>query len=75
MAHPRVLSSLDSTSNLKMEHTLNRLQELASSKSGLDRQQLMSALHNLAYSLEDSNDVVHRFGYLVGLQNKASADQ
>lgn len=50
-----------------MEHVLDQVRELVSSKSVLARQQLMVALHDLAYSLEDSNDVVHRFGYLVRL--------
>lgn len=51
-----------------MDNVLDQLRELASSRSGLVRQQLMATLHDLAYSLEDDNDVVHRFGYLVSIQ-------
>lgn len=28
----------------------------------------MATLHELAYSLEDDDDVVHRFGYLTSIQ-------
>lgn len=51
-----------------MEHVLDQLRELVSSQSSLVRQQLMATLHEVAYSLEDENDVVHRFGYLVSIR-------
>jgi hypothetical protein len=48
-----------------MSHLLEELKRFASAIEGDARQQLMFALLDFAYSLEDSNATIHRLGYLV----------
>lgn len=49
-----------------MDAALERVRELAATTSGASRQQLAVELYRMAHSLEDSETIVHRFGYLVG---------
>jgi hypothetical protein len=48
-----------------MQAQLDHIKQLALTAEGDVRQQLMFALHDIAYSLEDSNATIHRLGYLV----------
>ncbi|QKX58549.1 uncharacterized protein TRUGW13939_05674 [Talaromyces rugulosus] len=47
-----------------MQAQLDHIKQLALTAEGDTRQQLMFALHDIAYSLEDSNATIHRLGYL-----------
>ncbi|KAL2756635.1 hypothetical protein ACRALDRAFT_1075525 [Sodiomyces alcalophilus JCM 7366] len=47
-----------------MESALASIKQLAANASEATRRQLITTLHELAYSLEDANDTVHRYGYL-----------
>lgn len=56
-----------------MESTVAQIRELAISADKPARLEIIRTLHGLAYSLEDEEDVVNRFGFLVcsttGLQD------
>ncbi|KAG6364322.1 hypothetical protein INS49_005922 [Diaporthe citri] len=47
-----------------MDGALERLRELAATTNGASRQQLGAELYSLAHSLEDSETIVDRLGYL-----------
>ncbi|RYP63793.1 hypothetical protein DL769_006859 [Monosporascus sp. CRB-8-3] len=47
-----------------MESALNQIKLLASTANETTRRGLLVTLRQIADSLEDSNDIVHRFGYL-----------
>lgn len=47
-----------------MEDALNHVQQLAAISDSTSRRRIMSALHNLAFSLEDAHDTINRLGYL-----------
>jgi hypothetical protein len=47
-----------------MEAAFATLRQYASNLGDIARHQLITSLHEFAYSLEDPNDTVHRFGYL-----------
>lgn len=49
-----------------MDAALAQIKHLAAVGGEAARRQLIDTLHELAYSLEDPNDTVHRYGYLVG---------
>lgn len=55
-----------------MQSQLDHIKQLALTSEGDTRQQLMFALHELAYSLEDSNATIHRLGYLVSEKGSAT---
>jgi hypothetical protein len=48
-----------------MEAALETIKQLGSTADDAARRKLMKMLHELAYSMEDSNDTIHRIGYLV----------
>lgn len=48
-----------------MESALAQIRELAASADKASRLDTIRALHRLAASLEDTEDVVNRIGYLV----------
>lgn len=48
-----------------MEAAFATLRQYATNLGDIARHQLIAALHEFAYSLEDANDTVHRYGYLV----------
>lgn len=50
-----------------MEAALNQVKQLAATADKATRQQLMATLHEVAYSMEDAEDTVNRFGYLVSM--------
>ncbi|KAM4056182.1 o-methyltransferase [Hirsutella rhossiliensis] len=54
-----------------MESALAQIKHFASMADAGTRRQLMVSVHELAYSLEDVNDTVHRYGYLL-LQTAAA---
>ncbi|KAF3763272.1 hypothetical protein M406DRAFT_48948 [Cryphonectria parasitica EP155] len=45
-----------------MDEVLQKIRELAAVTNEVGRQHLMSALHKLAYSMETSDDTLHRYG-------------
>ncbi|ROT39597.1 S-adenosyl-L-methionine-dependent methyltransferase [Sodiomyces alkalinus F11] len=47
-----------------METVLASIRQLAANANEAARRQLITTLHEIAYSLEDANDTVHRYGYL-----------
>ncbi|KAF2280229.1 S-adenosyl-L-methionine-dependent methyltransferase [Westerdykella ornata] len=47
-----------------MKNALDYIQQLAAGSNRTQRRELMAALHNLAFSLEDAHDTVNRIGYL-----------
>lgn len=49
----------------EMSFSRTKVRQIASTLDDAARRQLMVSLHELAYSLEDSNDTIHRYGYLV----------
>lgn len=51
-----------------MEAALTAIKNFATAADETVRRKLMVTLHELAYSLEDSNDTVHRLGYLVRIE-------
>lgn len=48
-----------------MDSALASIKQFAATADEAARRQLITTLHELAYSLEDANDTVHRYGYLV----------
>lgn len=48
-----------------MDASVEQVKKLAATVGEEGRRKLIVSLHELAYELEDSNDTVHRFGYLV----------
>ena len=48
-----------------MEAALDTIRSVAATADESGRRELMKTLHELAYSMEGSNDTIHRFGYLV----------
>ncbi|OTA89513.1 hypothetical protein M434DRAFT_79281 [Hypoxylon sp. CO27-5] len=47
-----------------MDTAIASIKQLASTATADERRQIIATLHDAAYSLEDSNDTIHRFGYL-----------
>ncbi|GAW10673.1 hypothetical protein ANO14919_000070 [Xylariales sp. No.14919] len=47
-----------------MENILNQVNQLASTADEATRRSIMASLHEAAWSMEDCNDTVHRYGYL-----------
>ncbi|KAI0139125.1 S-adenosyl-L-methionine-dependent methyltransferase [Hypoxylon sp. NC0597] len=47
-----------------MDAAIASIKQLASTATADERRQIIATLHDAAYSLEDSNDTIHRFGYL-----------
>jgi hypothetical protein len=50
-----------------IESALLQVRQLASTANESFRRKLMTALHELAYSMEEPDDTIHRYGYLVSL--------
>lgn len=48
-----------------MDKLFELLKQVAVGLSDSARYELMTAIHQLAYSLENTNDTIHRIGYLV----------
>lgn len=48
-----------------MDAALDELRRLAPMADAQTRCRLMSALHKLAYSMETSDDTLHRYGSMV----------
>ena len=48
-----------------METIIASVKQLAGNASETARRELIDQLRDLAYSLEESNDMIHRVGYLV----------
>lgn len=47
-----------------MDLAIEHVRSLAE-KGGFDRRQAMVALQNIAFSLEDLHDTIHRYGHMV----------
>jgi hypothetical protein len=58
-----------------MEAAFATLRQYASNLGDIARHQLITSLHEFAYSLEDPNDTVHRFGYLVSTPADDSTEE
>lgn len=52
-------------SDSNLEDLLNQIRSLISPADDAGRRKLMWSLHELAYSMEDENDTIQRFGHLV----------
>lgn len=48
-----------------VDAALEAVKNLSATIDEAGRRKLITSLHELAYSLEDANDTVHRLGYLV----------
>ena len=50
---------------LEMEALTKHVEELRTTADAATRQKLLTALRDLAYSIEDPSDTLYRIGYLV----------
>lgn len=52
-----------------MESALTQIKHLAINADKASKRRLMTALHALAYSLENVDDTMYRFAYLVSIHS------